>query len=163
VRSDVERKRLAGLAATERRTAEVGAGLYGAAATRATYRALTGAAAAIVAADLPAIVDATFQRRSDRRRLRALARLCGARCIVVLCEAPVQTLRARVQARAARGDDASDATLAVLAHQLDTFEPLTPDELRGALRIDTDTDPATLAQRCAALAAAVAAPARAQG
>lgn len=153
VRSDVERKRLAGLAAAEHRPAPVDAGLYRAATTRATYRRLVEIAAAIVDAGLPALVDATFQRRRDRTLFRALATRCRARFRFVLCEASEDTLRERVAARTESGNDASDATLAVLAFQLRTFEALRDDELRCAIPIDTDADRAKLARRCESLAA----------
>lgn len=152
VRSDIERKRLAGLAATARTGDRIDAGLYGTAATRATYRRLARIADALVSAGFPALIDATFQRHADRRSFAALAAQRGARFVAVLCEAPVATLQARVAARSARGDDASDATLAVLAHQLATFEAPTADEAATTHRLDTDADPATLAARCAALA-----------
>ena len=163
VRSDVERKRRAGLAATERRPERVGAGLYDAETTRVTYEQLARATTAIVDAGFPAVVDATFQRRSDRQLFRALATRLGARLALVVCEASPQTLRARVAARAARGADASDATLAVLEHQLQSFESLAEDEVALAHGIDTDTDPATLAMRCEKLATALGASSRSDG
>jgi hypothetical protein len=163
VRSDVERKRLAGFEATQRSHAPVGAGLYDTAATRATYEYLARTATTILGAGFPAIVDATFQRRSDRQLFRQLAAREGAMVALVLCEASLPTLRARIQARAARGNDASDATLEVLAHQVEHFEALDPDELTCTDRIDTDTDPATLATRCATLAARLGAGAGSRG
>jgi aminoglycoside phosphotransferase family enzyme/predicted kinase len=156
VRSDVERKRQAGLAATARTHDRIDAGLYAAAATRATYQQLVHVADTLLSAGFSAIVDATFQRRDDRRAFAALAAQRGARFALVLCAAPAATLQARVAARSARGDDASDATAAVLAQQLATFEAPTPDEAAHAHHLDTDTDAATLAARCAALAGQLA-------
>ena len=152
VRSDVERKRLAGLTPAARTGAALGAGLYAEPVTRATYRRVVEVAAAVVDAGFPGIVDATFQRRSDRHSLAAAAAQHGARYAFVLCEASPAILRARVAARSARGNDASDATLPVLADQLATFEPPDREEAALTLHLGTDTDPATLATRCAALA-----------
>lgn len=163
VRSDVERKRHAGLAATGRRPEQVGAGLYDTEITRVTYEQLARATTAIVDAGFPAVVDATFQRRWYRQLFRALATRLGARLALAVCEASPQTLRARVAARAARGADASDATLAVLEHQLQRFESLAEDEVALAHAIDTDTDPATLAMRCEKLASALGASSRSDG
>jgi aminoglycoside phosphotransferase family enzyme/predicted kinase len=156
VRSDVERKRRAGLAANDHRRDDLRAGLYDAATTQATYEAIGTAATAIVEAGFCAIVDATFQRRADRRTFAELATRHGAPCVLVVCEASEPTLRARVAARSARGDDASDATLAVLADQLAHFERPTADE-GSVYRIDTDADAATVATRCLALARSLAA------
>jgi len=155
VRSDVERKRGAGLAPTDHPPEQVCAGLYDTATTRDTYERLASAIAAIVDAGFAAVVDATFQRRPDRQRFRARATSLGASFALIVCEASPETLRARVATRAARGGDASDATLAVLEHQLQSFEALAEDEVALAHRIDTDTDPATLAMHCQELATAL--------
>ncbi len=153
VRSDIERKRRAGVPALSHPATQIDAGLYDAASTQATYAAIANAARAILDAGFVAIVDATFQRRSDRARVCVLASEAAAACTIVLCEAPADVLRARVEARQARGRDASDATPAVLEHQLAAFEPLGADELPAVIRLDTNADPATVAARCAALAA----------
>lgn len=153
VRSDVERKRMAGLAPSQHWPGAVGAGLYAPATTQATYGRLRDAAAAIVDAGFVAIADATFQRRADRDALRRLARALGARLALIVCEAPPSVLRARVAARLAQGGDASDATLEVLDAQLAAFEPATDDEADLVLRIDTDAGRDALAARCERLAA----------
>lgn len=155
VRSDVERKRLAGVSASERRSGPVGEGLYGAATTRATYDALAAAARSIVDGRFVAIVDASFIRRADRDRFAALARDVGAEFAVVVCDAPPDVLRARVATRLARGADASDATLEVLAHQLQAFERPSADE--PAFTIATDRAPEALRAACDALADTLAA------
>jgi aminoglycoside phosphotransferase family enzyme/predicted kinase len=159
VRSDIERKRLAGLVSTARRGDEIGTGLYAASATQATYQRMEQVATTIIDAGFPAIVDATFQRRSDRNSLAVTAARSGARFALVLCEAPSRTLQSRIAARRDRDNDASDATVSVLARQVATFEPFDNAEASYTLRLDTDTDLATLAERCAALAESL--PARA--
>ncbi len=148
VRSDIERKRLAAIGATDHAPSAVGTGLYDAVTTHRTYDVLRDIARTIIDAGLPAIVDATFVRRADRHIFRALAEQLGARLTIVLCEATAETLRSRVAARAERGTDASDATVEVLAHQLATFEAPVDDEAALVKRIDTQTDPQTLAERC---------------
>lgn len=152
VRSDVERKRLYGLAATER-PADT-AVLYGAEATARTYTRLGELARALIEGGIPAIVDAAFLRRSERDAMRSLARQLGVRCVVVECTAPEPVLRERLSHRAAHEADASDATGTVLDLQLQVREPLADDELAGAARIDTDVTPDRLAVRCVELAQA---------
>jgi predicted kinase len=127
--------------------------LYEDRSTRATYDELARAAVAIIDAGLAAIMDATFQRRSDRATYAALAERRGARLALVQCEAPLAILQARVAQRLASGHDASDATRDVLAHQLAGFEWPAGDEAPFVHPIDTDTDAATLAARCDQLAA----------
>jgi predicted kinase len=127
--------------------------LYDATTTRRTYEQLMRAAAVIVEAGFPAIVDATFLHHADRQRFRVLAERLGAQLTIVVCEAGTETLRARVAARAARGNDVSDATLEVLAHQVSALEAPADGEKALLQSIDTDTDFQTLAARCAELAA----------
>jgi predicted kinase len=55
-------------------------------------------------------------------------------------------LRERIRARSERGDDASDADLAVLEHQLKTHEPLQTDELESVFAYDASA-PADRAER----------------
>ncbi len=149
VRSDVERKRLAGLAATARPTPEQSGPLYGSAMTRRTYARLGTLAGMLLAAGLNVIVDAAALRRHERDALRALAAAHGAEFRLVECVAPEAVLRARIAHRAAEGRDASDAGQEVLSLQLRACE--IPASEEAALRLDTDADRATVARRCAAL------------
>lgn len=153
VRSDVERKRLAGIAVTDHAHIGISSALYDAPTTRRTYEQLMRAAIVIVDSGFPAIVDATFLRRADRATFCELAEQLGAQPTIVFCQAARETLHARVAARVARGTDASDATLDVLTHQLGVFETPDGDEKAIVKLIDTDTDPQTLRARCEAMAA----------
>jgi len=49
---------------------------------------------------------------------------------------PQEVLRARITERLTRADDASEAGLAVLDHQLAAREPLTPAEMAAAVAVD---------------------------
>lgn len=135
VRSDVERKRLFGLAPTARS----GGRIYSEDATRATYARLAEVACGLVTAGLPVIVDAAFLKRDERIAFRALADELGARYTLLVCEAPLDVLRARVAARAAQGSDASEADADVLQRQLGWWQPLGADELAHAVRCDTSS------------------------
>jgi uncharacterized protein len=158
VRSDVERKRLAGLAANAGTQSPVGGGLYSADRSDATYDRLATLADAVMAAGYPAIVDATFIRRAHRERLAATARARGARWAIVRIDAPIDVLRRRLIARAALGGDPSEATPAVLERQLEMGEALTPSELRHAVTLDGEKpiaseDYAAIARRIGVAAA----------
>jgi aminoglycoside phosphotransferase family enzyme/predicted kinase len=136
VRSDVERKRLAGMSANAATLSPVGGGVYSADRSDATYARMATLADAIMAAGYPAIVDATFIRRAHRERLAGTARARGLRWAIIHIDAPVNVLRRRLVARTARGGDPSEATPAVLERQLEIREPLTPSELRHAVTLD---------------------------
>jgi len=137
IRSDVERKRLHGIAAREGAAAAPGAGIYGAAGNEATDGRLAELVRSVLTSGYPAIVDATFLSAAARARFADLARRAGAGFQLVSCEAPAPVLRERVTARARTADDASDATVAVLESQLVAADPLDADERRHAVRIDT--------------------------
>jgi predicted kinase len=137
VRSDIERKRLRDMPPTASATASPGEGLYSPEATEATYRRLAIIADAALAGGVSLIVDAAFLERSRRDAFRRIAARHGARFLILRCEAAPETLRRRVRERAAAGRDASDATLAVLEHQLRTQEPIGAGESAVTLTVDT--------------------------
>lgn len=135
IRSDVERKRLHRLDSLARATAAPGSGIYADNATAYTYDRLLFYAREIAGAGLPVIADATFLKFSQRAAFHALAQELGVPFIIVSISANPAELRARVAARAARGNDASDATLEVLEAQLATCEALTDAEMRHAVHV----------------------------
>jgi len=128
LRSDVERKRLAGLDALAKSGSGVGQQLYAADATRRTYDHLARLAGGILDAGWPVIVDATFTSRWQRDLLREVACIRKVEFRILDFPVPVATLRERIVQRSHEGKDASEADLAVLQHQLDTEEPLGADE-----------------------------------
>lgn len=148
LRSDVERRRLHGLAARESSHSGLGTGLYGAAATIRTYDHLAAVAETLLRAGHSVLVDATFLRRAQRAQFQALAGRLNLPFRILDCHAPEAVLRERVAARARTAADASEADLAVLERQIAQQEDLDPDDHRIAVRIDTSvtTDPADLAR-----------------
>ncbi|MCU0758418.1 MAG: AAA family ATPase [Steroidobacteraceae bacterium] len=146
LRSDRERKRLAGLAASAASGSAPGTGLYVEGATDATYARLARCVEDALAGGYTVICDATFLSRERRRNFARLATEAGATPIVMHCEAPQDVLRARLRARRATGGDVSEADESVLAWQLSRAEP--PDAREGVRihRIDTTVaDPTGLA------------------
>lgn len=139
LRSDVERKRMHGLAADARTGASVQAGIYSAEATDTLYEQLLRLARAAVEAGFLVLVDASFLKRAQRDLFRDLARGLDVGFAIADFQAEEQVLRARVIAREVQAHDASEAGLAVLAHQLRTREQLRDDEARAAVSFATDT------------------------
>ncbi len=137
VRSDVERKRLHGLAAFERSGTGLASGIYSRQATAATYNRLLDLAHGIVQAGYPAVVDATFLQRARRDAFRALASQMRVPFLILDFAAPEPILRERVARRLGSATDASEADLAVLERQLATREALAPEEAAVAIRINT--------------------------
>ena len=58
--------------------------------------------------------------------------------MLVSAEAPVEVLRSRIEQRATIREEASEADLAVLEHQLRSADPLENKE--AAIRVDTSLD-----------------------
>ncbi|MCM2342607.1 bifunctional aminoglycoside phosphotransferase/ATP-binding protein [Rhodoferax sp.] len=128
LRSDVERKRLFGLARSAASGSGVGTGLYAADAHERTYAHLREQAAMLLQAGWSVLVDAAFLKRADRDAFCVLAQQMGAAFNILAPQATPEQLRQRIMARSAAGKDASEATLAVLAQQMLTIEPVGPDE-----------------------------------
>ena len=131
LRSDVERKRLAGLDALDHRGGEVAEGLYSQEASDRTYRHLAHLAQGLLSAGWPVVVDAACLERWQRDLFRGLAQRLDVQFRILDIQTDAATLRERVTCRAAQGKDASDADLRVLEHQLATALPLDADEINS--------------------------------
>lgn len=111
LRSDMERKRLAGVEPTERLPAQA----YTAATSAEAYDRVLRRAETALAAGHCVVVDAVFASPAEREAVEQLARRTGAAFGGLWLEGPADALKARV---AARLDDASDATPQVVDRQL---------------------------------------------
>ena len=140
IRSDLERKRLAGIGALESAAAGVQQGVYSPEFSHRTYSRLADCAEDCLAAGSNVIVDAAFLETTDREVFRALARQIGAGFLIVSCQADPISLAAHVLERAAKHDDPSDATLAVLDRQLREIEPFQASEQPCVIPIEV-TEP----------------------
>lgn len=134
LRSDVERKRLAGLDALAHSGGEVG-GLYTQEASRRTYEYLARLAEKLLDAGWAVIVDAAFLARWQRDLLHEIAQRRDVYFRILDIQMDHATLRERITLRAAQGKDASEADLRVLQQQIETMQPLGTDELAAATRI----------------------------
>jgi len=137
IRSDVERKRRAGLRENAPSHARLGEDLYSSEASEALYEALARDAEDVLGGGISVIVDATFLRRAQRTRFIELAASHGVPLRLIQCEAPEAVLRARIVERSRARRDASEADLKVLEWQMAHREALTPDEEVEAIRVDT--------------------------
>jgi predicted kinase len=137
IRSDVERKRLVGLAAQARSASNIGDGLYSQQSSEQTYAHLTQCTEAVLSGGYDVIVDAAFARRADRARFKALADRCNASLLVIHCHAPDNVLRQRIESRRQAGRDASEADTNVLEWQQSNAEPLTREEKLDVLSVNT--------------------------
>ncbi len=112
LRTDVIRKKLAGVAPTER----LGPEAYDERVSRRVYETLMARAATLLAAGQAVIADAVFLDPDDRARVEQVARDHDVPFAGLWLTAPAAVLAERVEARRA---DASDATAAVVSRQLE--------------------------------------------
>ena len=137
IRSDVERKRRAGLRELAPSHSRLGEGLYSAEVSNMLYDDLARAAQDVLSGGICAVVDAAFLIRAQRARFAELAARCSAPLHLVLCEAPAAVLRARITERSRARSDSSEADLDVLEWQSARVEPSTADEGIDVIRVDT--------------------------
>lgn len=136
LRSDIERRRLAGLALDARSNSAPDSGLYSADMTRATYERLLAVARVALTAGYSVVVDATFMTVSERSPFIELAAQLHTPLHILACHAPEHELRRRINERAALGSDASEATVAVLERQLRQVQA--PHAREGARVLDSE-------------------------
>lgn len=135
LRSDVERKRLFGMSATERPEPARVEEVYGAEATRRTYARMADVAEKIMQSGFPVIADATYLNRDDREALATLADRMNAPHVILGCSASLEVLEDRVRRRLRDARDPSDADLEVLHGQLRKQDSFGESEI--VLEIDT--------------------------
>jgi len=162
IRSDVERKRLHGLAALESsRDTELFVGrvstrhvglkpdlqdydraqagdIYGAAATERTYMRLLGLARSLLQAGHRVIVDAAFLQQAEREQFRRLAQDLSVPFAITSLHANDAALRQRLDQRQ---HDASEADAAVLEKLRKVQQPLSSEERAWAVSFSTAQAP----------------------
>ena len=151
IRSDVERKHLFGLDQHEASGSGLGQDIYSPDASSQTYKRLAELARTITQAGYTVIVDASFLELAQRDHFRQLARQCGVPGILISCDAPVSILRERIKHRSRHETDASEATLEVLQHQIQTHDALTGEERMNSLTV-TSSKPILTSEQLDALA-----------
>lgn len=131
--SDVARKQLAGLPTTQRAPADS----YSAEWNARTYTELGHRTADAVGRVGGAVVDATFRHQADRVSYRS-AFAAAAPTLFVECQAPRAELARRAARREGEAGQVSDATPAVVLHELAAWEPL--DEVAADAHLVLRTD-----------------------
>ena len=137
--TDLVRKEMAGLRASDRRPDRVASGIYSADFTGKTYQALLDRAGEDLAAGKQVVVlDGSYSRREDRERVRELAARYGAKSVFVFCTCSEAAVHHRLVLRAQDPEAVSDGRWEIYQHQLATFER--PDDLLEAdcLRLNTE-------------------------
>ena len=138
IRSDVERKRLFQIPWDKAGSDPIEEGIYASGATRRTYMQLVKIASGLLTAGYSVLVDATNLKQQQRQLFIDLANSLTSPFLIIDYHASVDTLRQRIKKRVQQRDDVSDATLAVLAHQLETADSFSDAEQPFVIQVDTD-------------------------
>lgn len=135
VRSDVVRKRLAGISPDEHRYDNYRKGIYTKEFSEKTYAELHREALECLDAGRPVILDASYSSRAERERAASIAREKGARFFIVECLCDEETVKSRLTGRMGE-KEASDGRWELYKLQKSNFEEVTDNEGR-LIRIDT--------------------------
>jgi aminoglycoside phosphotransferase family enzyme len=119
MRSDLERKRLAGLSPTADSQSEIESGIYDPESTATVYDRLLETA--------------------HRQLARQTAERSGAQFALVRTVASEAELRRRLKRRG-KSESVSEADIAVVRHQLDSADPLAKNEMDTAITVDTEEE-----------------------
>ncbi len=128
IRTDVVRKRLAGVPETEHHFDDFGSGVYSGDMTERTYAAALEEAIGLLRAGGSAIVDASWSRKAQRERAARAAADQGAAAVFVECVCPEDVVRERLEARMTQDGEPSDGRWDIYALQRDAYESVTADE-----------------------------------
>lgn len=152
LRSDEVRKQIAGLDVTSAAPADLDHGIYRPDMSAVAYNELIRQASVHLSMGQSVVLDATFENPSFRQAGRDLARDLVAELSEFRCVAPQAVLETRIQERAARADNVSDATVTLVremqrrqipwptAKDIHTAEP-TESAVRQALEHLTEGRP----------------------
>lgn len=138
VRSDVERKRLHGFKPLDNTKSSANEGIYAADSTEQTYTHLADTADLLLKAGRSVILDATFLKVVQRDQMRRVAERNGVPFAIMSCQAEEKILRARVESRKARGQDAAEADISILERQIKALEPFNDAEQPTVISVCSD-------------------------
>ena len=149
LRSDVERKRLFGLASDESSSSALDGGIYSQEASQQTYARLVNLTRQLLACRCSVLVDAAFLKIHQRQEFRRIAEDLNVPFLILHFHAPDSVLFERVERRAQQQVDASEADRQVLEAQITRQEPPSAADLSYTLKIDSSAtiEYSNLAQR----------------
>ncbi|NRP15411.1 bifunctional aminoglycoside phosphotransferase/ATP-binding protein [Marinobacterium sp. xm-a-152] len=140
VRSSAERKKIYRKASREGESLE----MYGADMNMRTFLEMKRVSGILLEAGQTLILDAAYIRQRSRRQFLQLAEELGCPARIIACEPPEKVIEARLAKRSEEREDPTDATIEVMQAQKRVAEPLSEEEEKIALHIDTSEENAHL-------------------
>ena len=145
--SDIERKRLHGLAATDQSQSAADNGIYTEQANQKTYTRLQKLAELAIKSGFPVIVDATFLKQHQRDQMLQLASRLTVPFVILDFPLSETELFRRVELRSKKSGQISEADSNILRHQLDKQQPLSPEEERICIKVSPESSPQEIADQ----------------
>ena len=144
IRSDVVRKELAGLEASDHRYENFGGGIYSEAFFDATYDTLFKKAAEILEDGKSVIIDASFKKRKYLEGARETARRCKTPLLAIECVCSDDEIKRRLDARLHEEKNISDGRWEIYKQQKKSFEVITELSKKEHLRVNADKSLASI-------------------
>jgi uncharacterized protein len=141
ISSDEVRKHLQGLSPTTRRLEPFGRGIYSEEKSRKTYSAMRKMAEKKLREGQSIIMDGSYKRQAERLALMKVARKTGARICFIECQAPLKTIRQRLEERKRDLGAVSDGRWELFNRQRRDFDHVVDPVLSRHLVIKTNRPP----------------------
>lgn len=140
IRSDVERKRMAGMELTASSQSRLYQDLYHPDVTEKVYARLVELTEMIINAGYSVVVDATFAKQAQRELFFNLAETLKIPYAIVHCDTSEQQMQQTLEQRKQKKDEISEARLEVLAAQAGEWQALTAKELAQTISVGFDQE-----------------------
>jgi len=138
VHSDMVRKNLLGIPATQRIEVPFGHGIYAPDISGRTYQEMFRQARAHLESGSSVILEGSFMRSVDRQQARELAAFCQEEVFFILCSCPTEETLRRLAKRATDSQAISNGRQEILMAQQRVFEPITDLQEVPVLILDTN-------------------------
>lgn len=135
--SDIIRKELAGIATAEHKYEEFEKGIYSREFTNKTYAEMLERAHDVLSKGSSVILDASFQKKSDRKAVLNIANEIGIKVFVVETICKDEDIKKRLNTRIKDKEQASDGRWEIYSRQKEVFETI--DEISDEFHIIIDT------------------------
>lgn len=139
LRTDVERKRLFNLKPFES-SHQANLDIYTPEVTTRTYETLKEIAAFLLQNRISVIIDSAALKESERSLFKDVAEEQETPFAIVKCLAPDPVLQDRILKRQSLNNDASEASVELIAKQHQWEEPITEFEQRYTITLNTDSE-----------------------
>jgi len=137
IQTDVLRKELLNIAASEHHFEEFGRGIYSDDITRKTYEKALETALEKLRPGKSVIIDASYRNREERVKALDAANKIGADFFMLECTCPEDSIRERLHLRMSDPEEPSDGRWEIFQAQKKNFDPVTEIPNRRHIVLDT--------------------------